>query len=58
MTDEAKITGAPYRYMMVDWPTAASRHREYDYYRELRIANHAIYNWRFVAQLECEVEAR
>jgi len=57
MSSTAKIVGEAYRYMMFEELTAAQR-MEYDgYRRELRIANNAIYNWRFVAPLECEVEA-
>jgi hypothetical protein len=58
MSDAAKIVGEAYRHMVFKDLTAAQRREWHDYDRELRIANNAIYNWRFVAPLECEVEVR
>jgi hypothetical protein len=58
MSDTEKIVGEAYRYMMVEDLTAAQRREWNDYDRELRIANNAIYRWRFVAPLECEVEVK
>ncbi len=55
MSDIAKIVGEAYRYMVLEDLTAAQRREWRDYYRELDIASMAIYNWRFVAPLECEV---
>jgi hypothetical protein len=57
MSDIAKIVGEAYRQMMFEDLTAAQRREWHDYDRELRIANEAIYRWRFVATMECEVEA-
>ena len=58
MSDVADIVGEAYRQMLFDDLTAAQRRSLADYDRELDIGNRAIYRWRFVAPLECEVEAR
>jgi len=58
MSDVAKIIGEAYRQMLFEDLTAAQRRSFSDYNRELEVANRAIYRWRFVAPLECEVEAR
>jgi len=51
------IVGEAYRYLMVEDLTSAQRRKWRDYDRELEVANRAIYNWRFVAPLGCEVKA-
>ncbi len=58
MSNTAKIVGEAYRHMVIEDLTAAQRREWRDYDRELSIATHAIYNWRFVDPLGCKVQSR
>ena len=57
MSDVAEIVGEAYRQMLFDDLTAAQRREWREHERDLEVASAAIYNWRFVAPLECEVDS-